>query len=61
MVVENDPPYIGGRHLVFVQIELLTRGSLVLGERVTGSGYSGQCGRFGVDHFADRRSLVGMC
>ena len=20
MVVENDPPYIGGRHLVFVQI-----------------------------------------
>ena len=20
MVVENDPPYIGGRHLVFVQV-----------------------------------------
>ena len=40
MVVENEPPYIGGRHLVFVQI-VTDEGIVGLGERVTGSGYSG--------------------
>ena len=40
MVVENDPPYIGGRHLLFVEIST-DEGISGLGERVTGSGYSG--------------------
>ncbi len=40
MVVENDPPYIGGRHFLFVEIST-DEGISGLGERVTGSGYSG--------------------
>ena len=40
MVVQNDPPFIGGQHLLFVQV-VTDEGIVGLGERVTGSGYSG--------------------
>ena len=40
MVVQNDPPYIGGQHLLWVQV-VTDEGIVGLGERVTGSGYSG--------------------
>ena len=51
MVVENDPPYIGGRHLVFVQV-VTDEGIVGLGERVTGSGYSG--------NVIDLRSIISL-
>ena len=39
MVVENDPPYRGGRYLLF--LELMTdEGIIGLGERITGNTYS---------------------
>ena len=50
MVVENDPPYIGGQHLLFVRV-VTDEGIVGLGERVTGSGYSGNVGGFAVDDF----------
>ena len=51
MVVENDPPFIGGKHLVFVEI-VTDEGIVGLGERVTGSGYSG--------NVVDLRSIISL-
>ena len=51
MVVENDPPFIGGKHLVFVEI-VTDEGIVGLGERVTGSGYSG--------NVIDLRSIISL-
>lgn len=39
MVVENEPPYIGGRYLLFMELTT-DEGISGLGERITGSGYS---------------------
>ena len=43
MVVENEPPYRGGRYLLFVQIET-DEGITGLGERITGNTYSDRLG-----------------
>ena len=40
MVVQNDPPFIGGQHLLFVQV-VTDEGIVGLGERVTGRGIQG--------------------
>ena len=43
MVVENEPPYRGGRYLLFIQIET-DEGITGLGERITGNTYSDRLG-----------------
>ena len=43
MVLENEPPYIGGRYLLFLRIDT-DEGISGLGERITGSGYSRSLG-----------------
>ncbi len=51
MVVENEPPYIGGRYLLF--LELYTdEGITGLGERITGGAYSRD--------IADLKTQVGL-
>ena len=39
MVVENEPPYRGGRYLLFLQL-ITDEGIIGLGERITGNTYS---------------------
>ena len=39
MVVENEPPYIGGRYLLWLELRT-DEGITGLGERITGSAYS---------------------
>ena len=39
LVVENEPPYIGGRYLLWLELHT-DEGITGLGERITGSGYS---------------------
>ena len=39
MVVENEPPYRGGKHLLFVELST-DEGITGLGERITGNTYS---------------------
>ena len=39
MVVENEPPYRGGRYLLFVEV-MTDEGITGLGERITGNTYS---------------------
>ncbi|MCH8063947.1 MAG: mandelate racemase/muconate lactonizing enzyme family protein [Chloroflexi bacterium] len=43
MVVENDPPYRGGRYLLFLEIAT-DEGIVGLGERITGNTYSSRLG-----------------
>ena len=43
MVVENEPPYRGGRYLLFIQVET-DEGITGLGERITGNTYSDRLG-----------------
>ena len=43
MVVENEPPFRGGRYLLFIQIET-DEGITGLGERITGNTYSDRLG-----------------
>ena len=43
MVVENEPPYRGGRYLLFIQIGT-DEGITGLGERITGNTYSDRLG-----------------
>ena len=43
MVVENEPPYRGGRYLLFIRIET-DEGITGLGERITGNTYSDRLG-----------------
>lgn len=43
MVVENEPPYRGGRYLLFIQVETDER-ITGLGERITGNTYSDRLG-----------------
>ena len=51
MVVENDPPYRGGRYLLF--LELMTdEGIIGLGERITGNTYS--------DRLSDLKSQISL-
>ena len=51
MVVENDPPYVGGRYVLF--LELATdEGITGLGERIAGSSYS--------NHLEDLKSQVSL-
>ena len=40
MVVENEPPYRGGRYLLFVEL-VTDEGIVGLGERITGNTFSG--------------------
>lgn len=51
MVVENEPPYRGGRYLLFIQIET-DEGITGLGERITGNTYS--------DRLGDLKSQIGL-
>ncbi len=51
MVVENEPPYRGGRYLLFIQIETDER-ITGLGERITGNTYS--------DRLRDLKSQIGL-
>ena len=51
MVVENEPPYRGGRYLLFIQIET-NEGITGLGERITGNTYS--------DRLGDLKSQIGL-
>ena len=51
MVVENEPPYIGGKYLLF--LELYTdEGITGLGERITGGAYS--------NNIADLKTQIGL-
>ena len=43
MVVENEPPYIGGRYLLWLELHT-DEGISGLGERITGSTYSRRLG-----------------
>ncbi len=43
MVVENDPPYRGGRYLLFLEV-ITDEGIVGLGERITGNTYSDRLG-----------------
>ena len=43
MVVENEPPYIGGRYLLWLELKT-DEGISGLGERITGSTYSRRLG-----------------
>lgn len=51
MVVENEPPYRGGRYLLFIRIET-DEGITGLGERITGNTYS--------DRLGDLKSQIGL-
>ena len=51
MVVENEPPYRGGRYLLFIQVET-DEGITGLGERITGNTYS--------DRLGDLKSQIGL-
>ncbi len=51
MVVENEPPYRGGRYLLFIRVET-DEGIAGLGERVTGNTYS--------DRLGDLKSQIGL-
>ncbi len=51
MVVENEPPYRGGRYLLFILVET-DEGITGLGERITGNTYS--------DRLADLKSQIGL-
>ena len=52
MVVENEPPYIGGRYLLWLELQT-DEGITGLGERITGSTYSHRLG--------DLKSQIRLC
>ncbi len=62
MVVENEPPYRGGRYLLFIQIET-DEGITGLGERITGNTYSDRLGdlqsQISLIHELARQFVVG--
>ena len=51
MVVENEPPYIGGKYLLFLEI-YTDEGITGLGERITGGAYS--------QNLADLKTQIGL-
>ena len=51
MVVENEPPYIGGKYLLFLELHT-DEGITGLGERITGGAYS--------HNIADLKTQIGL-
>ena len=51
MVVQNEPPYIGGRYLLFLELHT-DEGITGLGERITGGAYS--------NNLADLKTQIGL-
>ena len=51
MVVHNEPPYIGGRYLLFLELHT-DEGITGLGERITGGAYS--------QNLADLKTQIGL-
>ena len=57
MVVENEPPYRGGRYLLFVEL-VTDEGIVGLGERITGNTFSGAGRDFPVQEMKSQIALL---